>query len=148
MIEQILRTKTVRSFCINEDRAYELLFDTGCEYLDNLKVRIKHHAVFSAQFGSILHILLYTPEETFRKITVSPVFWIWWATQVWRVCNHCLLNDIIYRQGVEKMLCTSEALIPELIIEKIFGYEKEKNAKKNRKANGYGFLEMRVKQVC
>lgn len=146
IITKSINSKAVRGISRKELDAWSLFFDSGCDYLDQLRNRISNHSVFQAQFGELLSTvrLNQTPGETFKSILFSPHFWNWWSSQLWRVCYN-FSNEPETEIYIRLMFNTS--LIPQSIIFKIFtDGEQQKNSTEQSRMPG--FARRRSAQVC
>lgn len=146
IIEKSIGSKAVQLFAkserMKEVEVWSLFFDSGLDYLSQLRHRISRHDVFKAQFGGIA--LRSTPTEAFKSIMASPFFWNWWSTQLWRVCNSYAdesENEIYIR------LMFSSSLIPQSTLEKIFVNETRQKISIKQEGMPRGFKH-RTEQVC
>jgi len=138
--------KIAKNSRLKELDVWSLFFDSGCDYLDQLRNRIYNHSVFQAQFGELLSVikLKQTPAEAFRAILASPYFWNWWSSQLWRVCYN-FSNEPETEIYIRLMFNTS--LIPQSIIFKIFtNGEQQKNS--SEQVRMQTVAKHRTRQVC
>ncbi|MDX9703901.1 MAG: hypothetical protein RBU23_12790 [Candidatus Auribacterota bacterium] len=112
---------------LRKDEIWSIWFDSGLEYLECLKVRVRHKRVFDAMFGALrvaspvfggLHL-----PEVFDRIRNSDEFWAWWSTQMWCICREKGTirdsTELFYR------LQFTDSLIPLFILKKIFNGKQE-----------------------
>lgn len=76
---------------ITERRAWEMYYESGIDYIEQLKKSMVHFKIFKAQFGGLIQTgaldNLSVP-ETFRLISVASEFWEWWLIQQWAIANN------------------------------------------------------------
>jgi hypothetical protein len=142
IIEKAIHSKAVQAVKVNDIATWSLFFDSGCDYLDFLRSRIKNHSVFKAQFGELS--IQTSPDKAFRQILTSPHFWTWWSSQLWRVCYYYQAdgyNEIYIR------LMFNSSLIPQSTLKKIFtnARRQENGAEQSRMP---GIIRARSAQVC
>lgn len=150
IIIKSINSKSVQDMAKNsrlkEIDVWSLFFDSGCDYLDQLQNRITHYSVFKAQFGELMDAvsLKKTPAETFRCILVSPHFWNWWSSQLWRVCYYFNSES---QEEIYIRLMFNTSLIPQNVLFKIFtDGEQQKNSTEQSRMPG--IIRRRSAQVC
>ena len=76
---------------ISKEAAWKKYYESGFEYIEQLKKSMVHFKIFKAQFGGLIQTgaldNLSVP-ETFRLISVAPEFWEWWLIQQWAIANN------------------------------------------------------------
>lgn len=150
IIQKLISSQSVQRMAkakrMKDREVWSLFFDTGLDYLSQLRYRITHYNVFKAQFGDLMSDfqLKITPDEAFRQILASPDFWNWWSSQFWRVCYN-YGNDCETELRIRLM--HNNSLIPQSTLEKIF--INETRLKKSEKRTGMSTsINHRTKQVC
>lgn len=142
IIEKAIHSKAVQAVRLNDTATWSLFFDSGCDYLDILRNRIKNSSVFRAQFGDIS--IQVSPDKAFRQILTSPHFWTWWSSQLWRVCYYYQADgyDEIYIR-----LMFNSSLIPQSTLKKIFTHARrqENSTEQSRMPD---IIRRRSAQVC
>jgi hypothetical protein len=151
IIHKALTSKTVQRMAtsqrMKEREVWSLFFDSGCDYLDQLRHRITHYNVFKAQFGELLNsgsLKKTTVTEAFQEILASPDFWNWWSSQLWRVCN---AFSNISADEIHIRLMFNTSLIPQKTLDKIFINEKRQEFSREQEGMPRVFKH-RTEQVC
>jgi hypothetical protein len=117
-IEKIIKQLAAR-MGVREATMYALFYETGLDYLEQLKQRITNAEYLKLQFGPLLSsgALNMSPEKAFQKIETSPLFWGWWATTLWGVYS---TNKPNYTNELSIRAMFVADLIPINLLTKIF----------------------------
>ena len=119
-------------------------YESGLEYLEQHRQRMRSEFYFDAQFGKLFSIgaLRNVDESTYRLIEESKWFWLWWT----------YMFAVTYRLHRPKdttefsiRLTFVNDLIPNEILIKIIGHEKKNNTNGSKAANcrpAYAAIEL------
>jgi hypothetical protein len=119
----------MNSLHLNEMDIWCVFFDSGIEYLENLKKHVRRKRVFDKIFGNMLErIGDMHPAEVFNRILAAPEFWQWWSSCLWFACREVDTNNL---QELTNHLQYSNVLIPQSVMNKIFDDEKIRIQEKN-----------------
>ncbi|WP_297096447.1 hypothetical protein [uncultured Draconibacterium sp.] len=118
---------------VSENDLWEMFFESGCIYLEDLAEQIKRKRVFDALFKAFLNSPEFgemLPCEVFNKIRFSPAFWFWWSVHFEMTCQNEFIES---KQDLGNNLAMIDALIPNFILKQIF-YGKQKPECRQRAA--------------
>ncbi len=110
----------INKLCLKDNELWQLFYDTGADYLDNLEKRLHRKRVFDLMFKRFLSIDGFGAKSfasVMKTIRISPAFWFWWSVQLWSRCNQFEFHtktELIYH------LQFNDALIPHFILKQIF----------------------------
>lgn len=115
--------KVADRFHFKRDEMWHLYFDTGIEYLANLRTRVRRKRDFDWQFGPLMEMYGKLPiKDVFDMIQASEHFWLWWGTRLWSVCHELEVSD---KTELEYRLIFTADFIPLFILRKIFDGSKK-----------------------
>jgi len=124
IIQRTMKTEQVEDLMerlsLSPNQLTEIWFDSGIEFLEQIKKRISRKRVFDAQFKLLLRdsaIAEMTPEQMFGKIRISQAYWSWWATMLWILAGDI---DVQTTTDLAYYLERNNQLIPLFILKKVF----------------------------
>lgn len=123
--------ETANRLHMKGDELWQLFYNTGADYLDNLERRLHRKQVFDVMFKSFLHDKAFgekTFPEVMNAMRVSPAFWFWWSVQLWSMCGQFVFRTKIQ---LEYNIQLNSALIPHFILKQIF-YGKQEPKRRPR----------------
>jgi len=107
---------------MKDDQMVNLWYESGCQYMDHLRLKVGRWSVFHEVFGDVMRRESFkkcTVTEVFARIQESPVFWDWWARVLKLICQE-LGSSILSRTDLEYYLNTYNALPCGWVIDNVF----------------------------
>jgi hypothetical protein len=112
---------------MSEKETWNIYFDSGLNFIDTLKLRIRRKRTFDLQFRYMLDKPGFgklSPIFIFNEIQKSPEFWHWWASQLYFACRDG--NGVYNKTSLLYAVQFTDITIPGFILNKIF-YGKQKH---------------------
>lgn len=120
-------SKVAEKLHIKANDVWNIFFDSGANFLETLKIRIRHKRTFDLQFRFMLEKPGFgelNPTRVFSAIQNAAEYWDWWAAQMYFACRDG--NGVYDRTSLLYALNFTEITIPGFILNKIF-YGKQKH---------------------
>lgn len=126
-------TSIIDRYKLNEDEIWNIYYETGIEYINTLKQRVKRKRVFDRLFKPfVINIGDMMPSEVFRMIEFSSEFWNWWALNLYEVCCIYMPDKSFDKHELYLRLMFKSELIPNETMTKIIDDGRQKFNTKTR----------------